>query len=76
MSSPLDEMWITGLTEPTLPHNQLFSQQTLVGIRGITIAKILINKTLFRKKRFILNERLQQNTSEFVIFYIYKNLSN
>ena len=29
-----------------------------------------INKTLFRKKRFALNEMFQQNASKFAIFYV------
>ena len=29
--------------------------------------------SLFRKKRFMLDENFQQNASEFVIFYIHEN---
>ena len=31
------------------------------------------SSSLFRKKRFMLDEKFQRNTSKFAIFYIYKN---
>ena len=34
---------------------------------------ICIGITLFRKKRFMLDDKLQLNASKFAMFYIYKN---
>ena len=34
---------------------------------------MLVAQSLFRKKRFMLDEKFQRNASKFDIFYIYEN---